>query len=160
MVQPVLFATMVALAELWRTHGVEPAAVVGNSQGEIAAACTAGALTLDDAALIVARRSQALVALAGRGAMASVALPTDRVRALLSPWGERVSVAVRNGPGATTVSGEPEAVAEVVERCVADGVRAKLVAVDYASHSARWPSWRSGCAPTWPTSARPPPAFR
>ncbi|MBE9500654.1 type I polyketide synthase [Streptomyces sp. GKU 257-1] len=159
-VQPVLFATMVALAELWRTHGVEPAAVVGNSQGEIAAACTAGALTLDDAALIVARRSQALVALAGRGAMASVALPTDRVRALLSPWGERVSVAVRNGPGATTVSGEPEAVAEVVERCVADGVRAKLVAVDYASHSARWPSWRSGCAPTWPTSARPPPAFR
>ncbi|OEV15017.1 hypothetical protein AN220_28805, partial [Streptomyces nanshensis] len=70
-VQPVLFATMVALAELWRTHGVEPAAVVGNSQGEIAAACTAGALTLDDAALIVARRSQALVALAGRGAMAS-----------------------------------------------------------------------------------------
>ncbi|SES15655.1 Acyl transferase domain-containing protein [Streptomyces qinglanensis] len=136
-VQPVLFATMVALAELWRAHGVEPAAVVGNSQGEIAAACTAGALSLDDAALIVARRSQALVALAGRGAMASVALPTDRVRALLSPWGERVSVAVRNGPGATTVSGEPDAVAEVVERCVADGVRAKLVAVDYASHSAQ-----------------------
>ncbi|MDF4253317.1 type I polyketide synthase [Streptomyces sp. WMMB303] len=136
-VQPVLFATMVALAELWRAHGVEPAAVVGNSQGEIAAACTAGALSLEDAALIVARRSQALVALAGRGAMASVALPTDRVRALLSPWGERVSVAVRNGPGATTVSGEPEAVAEVVERCVADGVRAKLVAVDYASHSAQ-----------------------
>ncbi|MBO8191790.1 SDR family NAD(P)-dependent oxidoreductase [Streptomyces oryzae] len=135
-VQPVLFATMVALAELWRAHGVEPAAVVGNSQGEIAAACVAGALSLDDAALVVARRSRALVALAGRGAMASVALPTDQVLPLLSEWGEKVSVAVRNGPNATTVSGEPEAVAALVERCVADGVRAKVIAVDYASHSA------------------------
>ncbi|MER5702863.1 beta-ketoacyl synthase N-terminal-like domain-containing protein, partial [Micromonospora sp. NPDC002296] len=136
-VQPVLFATMVALAELWRAHGVEPAAAVGHSQGEIAAACVAGALTLDDAALVVARRSRALVALAGRGAMASIALPADRVRPLLAAWDGRVSIAAHNGPNATTVSGEPLAVAELVDRCVADGARAKVIAVDYASHSAQ-----------------------
>ncbi|HWH01800.1 MAG TPA: beta-ketoacyl synthase N-terminal-like domain-containing protein, partial [Pilimelia sp.] len=136
-VQPVLFATMVALARLWRAHGVHPAAVVGHSQGEIAAACVAGALSLEEAALVVARRSRALVALAGRGAMASIALPADRVRPLLSAWDARVSVAAHNGPNAVTVSGEPAAVAGLVDRCVADGARAKIIAVDYASHSAQ-----------------------
>ncbi|CAM3144257.1 type I polyketide synthase [Saccharomonospora xinjiangensis] len=139
-VQPVLFATMIALARLWRAHGVEPSAVIGHSQGEIAAACVAGALSLDDAALVVARRSRALTALAGRGAMASIGLPADRVRGLLSGMdgaGGAVSIAACNGPNATTVSGDPAEVAALVERCTADGIRAKAVAVDYASHSAQ-----------------------
>ncbi|MCT2594589.1 acyltransferase domain-containing protein, partial [Streptomyces sp. N2-109] len=72
-VQPVLFAVMVSLAELWRAHGVEPAAVFGHSQGEIAAVCVAGGLSLADAARVVALRSRALVALSGGGGMVSVA---------------------------------------------------------------------------------------
>ncbi|MEU5499948.1 acyltransferase domain-containing protein, partial [Streptomyces griseofuscus] len=68
-VQPVLFAVMVSLARLWRACGVEPDAVVGHSQGEIAAACVAGALSLPDAARVVALRAQALAELAGPGAM-------------------------------------------------------------------------------------------
>ncbi|MEV4315704.1 SDR family NAD(P)-dependent oxidoreductase [Actinocrispum sp. NPDC049592] len=136
-VQPVLFATMVALAELWRAHGVEPAAVVGHSQGEIAAACLAGALTLDEAALVVARRSLALRVLAGQGGMASIGLPAGRVRTMTSTMDGRVSIAAHNGPNATTVSGEPDAVAELVRRCVAMNARAKVIAVDYASHSAQ-----------------------
>ncbi|WP_372352463.1 acyltransferase domain-containing protein [Streptomyces sp. KL116D] len=73
MVQPVLFAVMVSLASLWRAHGVEPAAVIGHSQGEIAAACVAGALSLDDAARLVAVRSRVIAGLRGHGGMVAVA---------------------------------------------------------------------------------------
>ena len=62
-VSPALFAVMVSLAALWRAHGVQPAAVAGHSAGEIAAACVAGALSLPDAAKVVALRSRALAAL-------------------------------------------------------------------------------------------------
>src|SRR5205085_1519124 len=66
-VQPVLFAVLVSLAELWRSFGVEPRAVIGHSQGEIAAACVAGALPVEDAARIVVLRSTLLSAVTGRG---------------------------------------------------------------------------------------------
>src|SRR5439155_6233795 len=105
-VQPALFAVMVALAELWRAHGVTPAAVVGHSQGEIAAAYVAGALSLEDAARVVVLRSRAIArTLAGRGGMVSVALPADVVRERLARWGGRVSVAAENGPSSVVVSG-------------------------------------------------------
>ncbi|MDH6133801.1 candicidin polyketide synthase FscB [Kitasatospora sp. MAA4] len=136
-VQPVLFAVMVSLAELWRAHGVEPAAVVGHSQGEIAAACVAGALSLDDAARVVALRSRALTALAGLGGMVSVAQGVEQVRQRLLPWDERLSVAAVNGPSSVVVSGEPEALAELLAGCEGDGVRARRIPVDYASHSAQ-----------------------
>ncbi|GAA2908894.1 hypothetical protein GCM10020221_01210 [Streptomyces thioluteus] len=97
-VQPALFAVMVSLAALWRSFGVEPAAVVGHSQGEIAAAHVAGALSLDDAARIVAVRSKALRVLSGRGGMVSVAAPVDRVLRELERWDGSVSVAAVNGP--------------------------------------------------------------
>ena len=133
-VQPVLWAVMVSLAAVWEAAGVSPDAVVGHSQGEIAAATVAGILTLEDGAAAVALRSRALRVLAGRGAMASVAERADQVRERLAAWGERVSVAAVNGPAATVVSGEPGAVAELAARCEAAGVRAKVLPVDYASH--------------------------
>ncbi|MFJ2805918.1 type I polyketide synthase [Kitasatospora sp. NPDC087271] len=135
-VQPVLFAVMVSLAELWRAHGVEPAAVLGHSQGEIAAACVAGALSLDDAARVVALRSRAIRRLAGLGGMVSVAEPVAAVRERLMRWGERISVAAVNGPGSVVVSGDPEALEELIADCERAGVRARRIPVDYASHSA------------------------
>ncbi|MFD7668473.1 type I polyketide synthase [Streptomyces sp. NPDC059788] len=134
-VQPALWAVMVSLAAVWQAAGVQPDAVVGHSQGEIAAACVAGILSLDDAARVVALRSRALTALAGRGGMLSVAEPADRVRDRITPWGDRVSVAAVNGPSATVVSGTPEALEELAAACEADGIRARLIPVDYASHS-------------------------
>ncbi|WNE96626.1 type I polyketide synthase [Streptomyces luomodiensis] len=138
-VQPVLFAVMVSLAELWRSLGVAPAAVIGHSQGEIAAACVAGILSLQDAARVVALRSQAIGrVLAGKGGMVSVALPVAQVRERIAPWGEeRISVAAVNGPSSVVVSGEPEALDELIAACEADEVRARRVPVDYASHSAQ-----------------------
>jgi pimaricinolide synthase PimS2 len=136
-VQPVLWAVMVSLAAVWQAAGVNPDAVVGHSQGEIAAACVAGILSLQDAARVVALRSKALTVLAGRGGMLSIAESADQVRERLGAWGERVSVAAVNGPAATVVSGDPEALAELAELCVSEGGRARMVPVDYASHSAQ-----------------------
>ncbi|MFE9069414.1 type I polyketide synthase, partial [Streptomyces violaceusniger] len=135
-VQPALFAVMVSLAELWRSYGVEPAAVIGHSQGEIAAACVAGALSLGDAARVVALRSKALRALSGRGGMVSVSLPVGEVRERLAAWGERLSVAAVNGPSAVVVSGDADALDELLAVCEGEGIRARRVPVDYASHCA------------------------
>ncbi|ANS25258.1 type I polyketide synthase [Rhodococcus opacus] len=136
-VQPALFAMMVGLAELWRSHGVEPAAVVGHSQGEIAAAYVAGALSLPDAALVVAARSRVIGASARRGGgMASVALPADIVREKIQPWAGAVEVAAINGPSATVISGPVDALDLLVGQLQGDGVQARRIAVEYASHCA------------------------
>ncbi|MFE4176396.1 type I polyketide synthase [Streptomyces sp. NPDC056909] len=135
-VQPALFSMMVALTALWRSYGVEPAAVVGHSQGEIAAAHVAGALTLEDAAAVVALRSQALPRLSGLGGMVSVAAPVGRVTGLLEPWGAQLSVAAVNGPSSVIVSGDATALDELLAFCGEQNVRARKVSVDYASHGA------------------------
>ncbi|GCE00989.1 type I polyketide synthase [Embleya hyalina] len=136
-VQPVLFAVMVALTELWRSLGVRPASVVGHSQGEIAAAHIAGALTLDDAARIVALRSRALRGLSGGGGMMSVAAGPEQVGRLLDGFADRIGIAAVNGPAAVVVSGAADALTELHARCEADGIRARVLPVDYASHSAQ-----------------------
>ncbi|NUT98660.1 MAG: SDR family NAD(P)-dependent oxidoreductase, partial [Saccharothrix sp.] len=139
-VQPALFAMMVSLAALWRSHGVEPAAVVGHSQGEIAAAAVAGALSLEDAALVVTLRSQAIaVDLAGRGGMVSVSAPIAEVAKRLP---DGVSVAAVNGPSTVVVSGDNDGLDRLLAECERDGVRARRIDVDYASHSAHVESMR------------------
>ncbi|MEU0796785.1 type I polyketide synthase [Amycolatopsis sp. NPDC005961] len=131
-VQPACWAVMVSLAALWESYGVRPDAVIGHSQGEIAAACVSGGLSLEDGARVVALRSQVIrTSLAGRGAMASIALPAEDIA--LPPG---LSLAALNGTAAVTVSGDPDQVDALVARCAADGVRARKVQVDYASHSA------------------------
>ncbi|MFE5724172.1 acyltransferase domain-containing protein, partial [Streptomyces erythrochromogenes] len=135
-VQPVLWSVMVSLAAVWRSLGVEPAAVIGHSQGEIAAACVAGVLSVEDAARVVALRSRALTVLSGRGGMMSVARPAAWVRERIGAWQGRISVAAVNGPAQTVVSGDPEALREFLARAKEEGARARLVDVDYASHSA------------------------
>ncbi|WP_392957845.1 type I polyketide synthase [Streptomyces sp. LN245] len=134
-VQPALFSVMVSMAALWRSWGVQPSAVVGHSQGEIAAAHVCGALSLRDATKIVALRSKALVELIGHGGMAFVAESETVVQQHLAPWRERISVAVVNGPRAVVVSGEPDALDEFIEKMKADGCQAQRIKVDYASHS-------------------------
>ncbi|GAB2933079.1 type I polyketide synthase [Streptomyces heilongjiangensis] len=134
--QPVLWAVMVSLAEVWRAHGVEPAAVVGHSQGEVAAACVAGVLSLRDGARIAVRRAELIARrLSGRGGMVAVPESEGRVRDRLAALGGRVEVAAVNGPHAVVVSGAPDALEELLASCAADDVRARRVAVDYASHS-------------------------
>ncbi|GAA2661054.1 type I polyketide synthase [Paractinoplanes durhamensis] len=160
-VQPALFAVLVSLARLWRACGVQPAAVVGHSQGEIAAAHIAGALTLADAARVVALRSLAIrEQLAGHGGMVSVMLPARAAGELAGRWAGRVEVAAVNGPNATVLAGAPDALDELLEACIADGVRARRIAVDYASHTVQVETiaerLRTALAPTAPRSCGVP----
>ncbi|WP_051173720.1 type I polyketide synthase [Amycolatopsis orientalis] len=152
-VQPALFAVMVSLAALWRASGIEPDAVVGHSQGEIAAAHVAGALSLEDAALVVARRAKALTTLSGRGGMASVELPAERLRPRLD---ERLAIATVNGPESSVVAGDIEALDRLLTELAGSGVQVRRLAVDYASHSPQVESVRDRVlAELAPISPRP-----
>ncbi|MFE7595190.1 acyltransferase domain-containing protein, partial [Kitasatospora sp. NPDC057512] len=129
-VQPALWAVMVSLAALWREAGVVPDAVVGHSQGELAAAVVAGALSLEDGARAIALRSRLAVDLMGRGAMAVVPLPAARVRERLGA----LSIAAVNGPAVTAVAGAPDAIAALVDGYRAEGVNARVIPAAFASH--------------------------
>jgi amino acid adenylation domain-containing protein len=136
-IQPVLFAVAVALAHTWESLGVRPVAVVGHSQGEIAAACVSGALSLEEAGRVVAVRSQLLRQAQGSGAMATVGMAAAELLALLAPYGGRLSIAVVNSPSSTGIAGEPEAVEQLLEQLQENGVFCRRIAVNYASHNAQ-----------------------
>ncbi|MYX61511.1 SDR family NAD(P)-dependent oxidoreductase, partial [Streptomyces sp. SID8382] len=129
--QPACWAVMMSLAAVWQAAGVRPDAVIGHSQGEIAAACVAGALSLRDAARIVALRSQLLAReMVGHGVMAAVALPADDIPLVDGVW-----IGARNGPSSTVISGTPEAVEVVVAACEERGARVRRITAAVASHS-------------------------
>jgi acyl transferase domain-containing protein/acyl carrier protein len=134
-IQPALFAVQVALAALWRSRGIEPDAVVGHSMGEVAAAYVAGALSLEDAALIICTRSKLVKRTVGQGAMASVELPIEDARRAIAGYEDRVSIAVSTSPTSTVLSGDPAALAEILEQLKARDVFCRMVKVDFASHS-------------------------
>ncbi|HXR31959.1 MAG TPA: type I polyketide synthase, partial [Solirubrobacterales bacterium] len=137
-VQPTIFAMMVSLAALWRACGVRPAAVAGHSQGEIAAACVAGGLSLEDGAMIAALRSQMIATLTGQGRMVSVALPAAELADRLERWEGRIELAAINGPATTILSGDSAAIEELLAQCAEDGVWARgILGASAASHSAQ-----------------------
>ncbi|MCP4921684.1 MAG: type I polyketide synthase, partial [Proteobacteria bacterium] len=136
-VQPVLFAMGVGLAAAWRSLGLEPAAVVGHSVGEVAAAVVCGALTLEDGAQLVAVRGQRISSVSESGAMLSVQLPEAKVAERLAPWGEVLTIGVVNGPDSAVVSGEASAIAELEASLQADGVFCRRVNIGFAAHSAQ-----------------------
>ncbi|MFL6124226.1 SDR family NAD(P)-dependent oxidoreductase, partial [Actinophytocola sp.] len=134
-VQPVLFSVMVSLAEVWRSHGVTPAAVVGHSQGEIAAAHVAGALSVDDAMRVVALRSRLMGERGADGGMASVSLTEADAGELVRPWRDRLTLGAVNSPTSVVVSGYRDALEEFLAECDRRGVRARRVASSRAGHS-------------------------
>ncbi|MFD8693103.1 beta-ketoacyl synthase N-terminal-like domain-containing protein, partial [Streptomyces sp. NPDC059651] len=135
-VQPALFAVMLSLVAVWQRAGVEPAAVLGHSLGELAAAEVAGTLSLDDSARVVAHWSQAQATLAGAGDMVSVLQPADRVAELLAQrWPGQLVVAAENSPGSAVVSGDTEAIGQLVSHLRATGVHGRRIDVGLAAHS-------------------------
>jgi acyl transferase domain-containing protein len=134
-IQPALFAIQVALAALWRSWGIEPQAVVGHSMGEVAAAYVAGALSLEDAARVICRRSHLVKRTIGQGVMAAVELSMEAARRVLVGYEDRVSIAVSNGPTSTVLSGDPAALEAIVDQLQRQDTFCRMVKVDFASHS-------------------------
>lgn len=134
-IQPTLFAIQVALAALWQSWGIVPAAVVGHSMGEIAAAHVAGALSLEDAVAIICRRSRLLRRVRGQGAMAVVDLSLAEARATIIGHEDRLAIAVSNSPRSTVISGDPAALSVVIAQLEQREVFCRPVKVDVASHS-------------------------
>ncbi|MFB7665908.1 type I polyketide synthase [Kitasatospora sp. NPDC056138] len=134
-VQPVLWAMEVALAEVWRSHGVEPRTCLGHSMGESAAARVAGALTVADSAAVICRRSALMARLSGRGAMLVVELPGDQARALADRSGPEVALAVENSPSSSVLAGDRQVLDGIAADLRARGVFCRPVKVDVASHS-------------------------
>ncbi len=159
-VQPALVMVMIALAKLWRDCGVEPAAVVGQSQGEIAAAHIAGGLSLEDAARIAALHSKLSLPLTGGGGMVAVNLPAAELEARLAPLGDRASLAGLNGPSLSVISGEAAVLDELLADFAEQGIGAQRIAVDYAAHSAQIETVRddllAAFAPILPSSGEVP----
>jgi 6-methylsalicylic acid synthase len=133
-VQAMTFAMQVALAQTWRAWGLRPAAVIGHSVGEIAAAVVAGALDLEDGARFSCRRAAALEAVAGRGAMALVGLPFAEAERLLAGRSDVVA-AISASTASTVVSGDADGVDALVEQLRAEGTEARKVNTDVAFHS-------------------------
>ncbi len=135
-VQPVLWAMHVSLAAAWAALGVVPAAVVGHSQGEIAAAVVAGGISLDDAARVTVARSAICRPLTDlRGMLMSVAAGRDRVEEWLRRWPGRLAVGTVNGPTSTLVSGEFTALEELAAVLTAEGIWFRVLKNTWASHS-------------------------
>ncbi|HEY8984094.1 MAG TPA: SDR family NAD(P)-dependent oxidoreductase [Streptomyces sp.] len=135
-VQPATWAVMISLAALWRSHGIEPDAVIGHSQGEIAAAHIAGALTLRDSARIVALRGKLIRdQLSGKSGLVSVAVSATDAHELTARWPGRLEIAGTNSPSNTVLGGDLTTLDELLAACAADGIRARRVLIDYASHT-------------------------
>ncbi len=135
--QPAIFAMQMALAALWQSWGIQPAAVVGHSVGEVAAACIAGILTLDQAAKIIVLRGRFMdeCAAAG-GTMLAVGMSPDEARAVIAKHDRTVSIAAFNGPRSLTLSGLKTSLEVIAAELESKGVFARFLQVSHPFHHA------------------------
>jgi acyl transferase domain-containing protein/acyl carrier protein len=135
--QPAIFAMQVSLAELWKSWGVQPGAIVGHSVGEIAAACVAGVLTLEQAAKVIALRARFMDGCArGAGTMLAVGISEEEAQALILKHDRTASIAAFNGPRSLTISGPKASLEAMRQELEAAGAFARFVRVDHPFHHA------------------------
>jgi myxalamid-type polyketide synthase MxaE and MxaD len=134
-VQPALFAIQVGVAELLRSWGVTPDAVIGHSVGEVAAAHVAGALSLEEAVRLVALRGRIMQKATGLGKMAWVGLPREKAAAVIAGREAILAIAAINDPTSVVLSGETKALEETVAALAARGIDTRALKVNYAFHS-------------------------
>ncbi|KAA3665503.1 MAG: SDR family NAD(P)-dependent oxidoreductase, partial [Chloroflexi bacterium] len=133
--QPALFAIEYALAQLWQSWGIKPAAVMGHSVGEYVAACVAGVFSLKDGLKLIAERGRLMQDLPQNGAMAAIFATEAEVRAAMSPFADTVSIAAVNGPENVVISGLETAVSSILDTLHEKGVKTRTLTVSHAFHS-------------------------
>jgi acyl transferase domain-containing protein/acyl carrier protein len=133
--QLAIFALQVGLATLWRSWGVEPAAIVGHSAGEVAAAHVAGVLGLEDAVRLIFHRSRLQQRMAGQGAMLAVGLPVAEAEQLVAGYEDRVSVAAINSPSDVTLSGDADVLQDTAESLRQKQIFCRFLQVEVPYHS-------------------------
>ncbi|GAB3257949.1 non-ribosomal peptide synthetase/type I polyketide synthase [Kineosporia babensis] len=133
--QPANLAVQAGLAALWNARGVEAAAVLGHSTGEIAAFLHAGVYSLADAVRVALHRSRLQQKLVGTGTMLAVGLDEESGLRVAAEHGDRVSVAAVNSPAALTLAGAPQELSAIRDRLGAEGVFAKFLDVQVPYHS-------------------------
>lgn len=131
----------VSLAARWQALGVRPDAVLGHSEGELAAACVAGTLSSSEAARVLEVRRAAIDTITETVANVLIWQPVGRVLALIEPWGRSLSVTARNGPSATVVAGEAAAVDGLVARCDREGLTVNKIPLCGVAHFAEHDEW-------------------
>ncbi|MFE4050602.1 aminotransferase class III-fold pyridoxal phosphate-dependent enzyme [Streptomyces sp. YIM B13518] len=132
--QALHFTVQSGLAELWSSFGLRPAAVIGHSAGEAAAAYVSGMLDFDAAVALVAARGTVMQHAASDLRMVAIAAPPEKIRDLLARCPESVVLAVDNGPSNVTLSGPAEPVEELAAQLKADGYRCRLLSIRFGSH--------------------------
>ncbi len=140
--QPALFALQVGLADLWKSWGIQPSAVIGHSIGEAAAAYTAGVYSLEEAVRIVFHRGRWLHKMAGKGKMAVVGLSERKAEEVLKGWENEISLAAVNSPKSVTVSGDAGALEKMMEPLQQKEIFCRYLQVNYAFHSYQMDSVR------------------
>ena len=133
--QPALFALEYALAQLWRSWGVEPDVVMGHSVGEYVAACVAGVFSLEDGLKLIAERGRMMQELPRDGAMVSVMANKSRIEQAIKPFSREVSIAAINGPESVVISGKRETLQQITQQLVAEGIKTRQLTVSHAFHS-------------------------
>ncbi|WP_420592095.1 type I polyketide synthase [Bacterioplanoides sp.] len=136
-VQPMIFAVQVSLFEALAAHGVNPAAVVGHSMGEVAAAYAAGSLSLSDAALVIVSRSRLMARVDGEGAMLVAALAVEDALPYLEQSAGDIGIAVVNADRSLVFSGSPKSIAALSGLLTASGVYNQAVKSGVAFHSSQ-----------------------
>ncbi len=133
--QPALFAVEYGLTQVWRSWGIEPAAVIGHSVGEYVAACVAGVFTLDEGLRLIAERGRLMQALPPGGSMAAIFAPAEEVAAAVVPLRDRVAIAAFNAPDSVVVSGDSRAVEDLLADFARRNVQGHQLFVSLAAHS-------------------------
>ncbi|HUH72972.1 MAG TPA: SDR family NAD(P)-dependent oxidoreductase [Chitinophagales bacterium] len=134
-IQPTLLAIEIALAEWWKSIGLDFKAVIGHSMGEVGAAYIAGAITVDEAAAIICNRSLLMKKTSGNGSMTYIALAPDKVKEYFNGYEDQVGIGVHNSPASCVISGDPTVVDSIGEKLEETGAFVRKVKVNVASHS-------------------------
>jgi acyl transferase domain-containing protein/NAD(P)-dependent dehydrogenase (short-subunit alcohol dehydrogenase family)/acyl carrier protein len=141
--QPLLWAMFISFAELWRSKGIEPSAVIAHSMGELAAAVICGALTIEEGASIIVLRGRLMMKVSGQGGMAATGLTAEEAERILRPYGTRLGIAAINGATSTVVSGDSTAIDELLLELEKKEVFCRRVKANLAAHSSHMDAIRN-----------------